>query len=457
MPATAPYQFMSALLRTLRNQAIWGVVILTLFSSGCTLLDHPANQGGTPTVNIANIGPGMSLSQAVPEKVEISERITADSSQVPGSLITASAATTSAATITSNTATTTGVDQQATAFLPTVTPAPAQVPCEQAVDITPSAEISLPIGGSLVFTWILNNTGACRWTGNYRLVMSAGDTFGAPREISMLDDVAPGTSVQIPMNITAPTIPGTYQAKWVLMNPQGVAIPTSSTIREALVIKVNVAAVATPTLLPTPSTGALMGRLTINGIPAPTGLFIRLEDSEYNKIAATAISPDGTFAFYELEPAVEDYNVVFAQADNEDYTLEQVISWGWVGPLSIKANETVWLPDFEISLLGFKPLQPAPDALLSAAGINASSPLVYGWQAYPGAQHYWVDLTQGDAQTKVWQSTLTQSVSYPFDGVLESGGVIQPGVYWWGIGAQRALGEYDLTVYSYLTAFYVEP
>jgi len=44
-----------------------------------------------------------------------------------------------------------------------------------------------------------------------------------------------------------------------------------------------------------------------------------------------------------------------------------------------------------------------------------------------------------------------------FDGLLSGGVRVEPGDYWWGLGALKPLGSYTQTVYSYLIGFSFGP
>jgi hypothetical protein len=68
-----------------------------------------------------------------------------------------------------------------------------------------------------------------------------------------------------------------------------------------------------------------------------------------------------------------------------------------------------------------------------------------------------VDLYQGEEQGLVWQSSLVAGAPVAFEGALLGGAPIQPGDYWWAVGAQKLLGEYTQTAYSYLVGFGLEP
>jgi len=229
-------------------------------------------------------------------------------------------------------------------------------------------------------------------------------------------------------------------------------------------------ATPTPTVTPSPTPSAtvtheptlssparISGRILLGGVPPGADVVLGLEDQTYNRVAEITVGADGAFTFSNVPASDSGYNVVFSQKANPQYQIEQVISWGWLGPISLTAGEIIELPDFDISLLGFGQTAPAPNATFSAANISAAAPIVFEWNAYPQASAYWVDLTQGEEQNVFWQSPAVQLNRYSFDGAVANGQRIQPGEYWWGVGAIRQLGPYKLTVYGYLPVFYIEP
>ncbi|TEU12947.1 MAG: hypothetical protein E3J21_19810 [Anaerolineales bacterium] len=213
----------------------------------------------------------------------------------------------------------------------------------------------------------------------------------------------------------------------------------------------------TPTPTPTPvPPSRITGRLLLDGAPVSGGATLKLENQSYNVIAETTVGADGAYAFTDLEPSSQGYNVLFAQAWNSQYGTDQVVSWGWLGPVSVENGTVVELPDFDVSLLGFSQVNPGPDETFSAAALSPENPITFEWTAYPQAVKYWMDLVRGEAQELVWQS-LIQSTSFAFDGTMGNGAHIQPGEYWWGVGARRELGPYPLTVYGYLPGLIIEP
>lgn len=214
----------------------------------------------------------------------------------------------------------------------------------------------------------------------------------------------------------------------------------------------------TPTATPTPvAPGRITGRLLLDGKPAGTGTRLKLEDQAYQIVAETTVSADGVYTFADLPPSNSGYNVLFAQEWNEQYDITKVVSWGWIGPVAVASGAVVQLPDFDLSLQGFAQVNPPPHAAVSAATISAGNPLQFEWTGYPLAETYWVDLAQGDRQDIVWQSALVQATSLAFDGRVTGGKSIQPGDYWWGVGARRRLGSYTASVYGYLPELKIVP
>lgn len=206
----------------------------------------------------------------------------------------------------------------------------------------------------------------------------------------------------------------------------------------------------------TPGLGRLSGRLLIDGAPANSGLTLFLEDSTANPIAEADVSAGGQYTFDGLALSDAGYTVVFAQEGNPQLDIDQVISWGWLGPIPIQNEAVINLPDFDIALQGFGQTSPAPNASFSAAELSAE-PIVFKWDGYPQASDYWLDLAEEKTEQIIWQATVEGGTTLSFNGKIDGGGSIQPGEYWWGVGARRQLGTYPLIVYGYLPVLQIEP
>jgi hypothetical protein len=184
--------------------------------------------------------------------------------------------------------------------------------------------------------------------------------------------------------------------------------------------------------------------LLLNGVPVSGGVMLKLENQVYEQVAETVVASDGSFSFENVPPSDQGYNLLFQQEANPQYDLEQVISWGWMGPVVVAADESVNLPELDIALLGLRPVSPEPNA-----SFSAGTSITFEWSAYPQATAYWVDVVQGEDMRPIWKSAPLQSTSVTFDS-QKGRDQLEPGEYWWGIGAKRDLGDYVLVVYGYL-------
>jgi len=116
---------------------------------------------------------------------------------------------------------------------PTATPTKTQAPVTETVP--PSncdkvqfiADVNFPDGTVLqpgaqfTKTWRLKNVGSCAWTTSYQLVFFNGEKMGAASSAAFTKNVAVGETVDISMNMTAPTTSGSYRGYWMFKNASG--------------------------------------------------------------------------------------------------------------------------------------------------------------------------------------------------------------------------------------------
>lgn len=62
------------------------------------------------------------------------------------------------------------------------------------------------------------NTGTCAWTREYSLQLFSGDAMGAPSQVYLTEEVLPGSSVDLEVEMVAPEQAGKYQGNWKLRN-----------------------------------------------------------------------------------------------------------------------------------------------------------------------------------------------------------------------------------------------
>jgi hypothetical protein len=95
-------------------------------------------------------------------------------------------------------------------------------PCyraEYVADVTiPDGTIVSP-GNSFWKTWSIKNTGSCSWNSSYKFVFMDGDVLGGAYVYNFPGVAAPNDTVEIPIQLFAPTITGSYTGYWKIQAP----------------------------------------------------------------------------------------------------------------------------------------------------------------------------------------------------------------------------------------------
>jgi len=103
------------------------------------------------------------------------------------------------------------------------TPEPG-TPCDRGEFVD---DISIPDGtkfnpgDTFVKTWEIRNNGACTWTSGYNVVFDGGNAMGGQPSFALPNDVPPGNTIQISVDLIAPQVPGGYRGDWKLRNAAG--------------------------------------------------------------------------------------------------------------------------------------------------------------------------------------------------------------------------------------------
>jgi Ig-like domain from next to BRCA1 gene len=110
---------------------------------------------------------------------------------------------------------------------PTQTPGPVTVPpsaCDRAQFI---ADVNIPDGtvlapgATFTKTWRLKNVGSCAWSTSYQLVFFSGAQMGAASSAAFPQNVSVGQTVDVSINMTAPSAAGSYRGYWMFKNASG--------------------------------------------------------------------------------------------------------------------------------------------------------------------------------------------------------------------------------------------
>lgn len=200
-------------------------------------------------------------------------------------------------------------------------------------DVTiPDGTIFLP-GESFTKTWRLRNTGESTWSTEYAVVFDHGDQLDGPSVQPFSEEVEPGDTVEISIDLVAPDEDGLYIGHWILRNPSGIIFGTGPDADETFYVVINVVSPGGGTVTPTPIS---------DGIPI-TDASLSVDQSSYSgQCPVTLTFPgviysqgQGSFA-YQLEagsqtqgfqfflpsPYLASYNTGGTHRLDVEYTLD---------------------------------------------------------------------------------------------------------------------------------------
>lgn len=153
------------------------------------------------------------------------------------------------------TATPTATEILITEEPPTPAATPTEAPPDNPADCTNSAafvedvtipdESNISAGEGFVKTWRVRNTGTCTWWSGYYLTHYSEERMGAPDAVA-LKLTPPGGTLDISINLTAPTSIGAKRGNFVIKNPADLIMQVDNDSRLWVLINVQAAA-ATPT------------------------------------------------------------------------------------------------------------------------------------------------------------------------------------------------------------------
>jgi Ig-like domain-containing protein len=95
-------------------------------------------------------------------------------------------------------------------------------------------------GSTFTKIWRFKNIGTCTWTTSYGIIFVSGEKLGAPNDVSLPGSVAPGQTIDIPVNLTAPNAEGRYRGNWKLRNASGVLFGVGALADSNFYVDVNV-------------------------------------------------------------------------------------------------------------------------------------------------------------------------------------------------------------------------
>ena len=210
-------------------------ILAALILSSCNL---PSDQATTPTLNVTQAYQTVQarLTQAVAQTPKVTPTSPPNTTPTP-----------------------TRASTQPTAAVQTPTVAatsPGTDLCDQAlpgnpIDVTIPDDTEMLPGQEFTKTWRLQNAGTCAWTSDYSLVWFSGEQFDASDSVRLDGSVAPGATVDLSVDMTAPDTPGSYISYWKLKNASGVLFGIGPSGGSAFWVKIVVVAQVTGTVTPT--------------------------------------------------------------------------------------------------------------------------------------------------------------------------------------------------------------
>lgn len=128
-------------------------------------------------------------------------------------------------------------------FTPTrIPPTPTPKPCYQVSFVS---DVNVPDGTKIVAgtgftkTWRLQNSGTCKWDTGFDLVFVGGNQMGANKVYDFPKDVAPGGTVDVSINFTAPQTEGNYTSEWMLFSNNGIRFGTGADTKGPFWVKIQ--------------------------------------------------------------------------------------------------------------------------------------------------------------------------------------------------------------------------
>lgn len=105
-------------------------------------------------------------------------------------------------------------------------------------DVTIPDNTTMTTNAKFTKTWRILNSGTTTWTTDYKLIFIdtskdgafTGLLLGTTKEVNLSKEVKPNETIDISVDMVAPTTTGTYISYWRMLNPQGQLFGESMTV-----------------------------------------------------------------------------------------------------------------------------------------------------------------------------------------------------------------------------------
>lgn len=138
------------------------------------------------------------------------------------------------------------------------------------IDVTIPDDTVMKEGENFTKIWRLRNTGTCTWNSSYSVTFFSGEQMGAPANIPLSGEVAPGQTVDIAVDFVAPRQSGTYQGNWKLKNAENVLFGIGPNGTAPFWVRIVVLITPTPTLTAPTATPSTTSTPTLTSSPTST-------------------------------------------------------------------------------------------------------------------------------------------------------------------------------------------
>lgn len=146
-------------------------------------------------------------------------------------------------------------------------------------------DVSIPDGTkmkpaeSFTKTWRLINAGTCAWSNEYSVVWFFGDDIGVSRVKHIRQEVPPGASIDLSVDMFAPKQPGIYHSYWKLRNSDGELFGIGPNGRAPFWVSIEVIDLSTPTMIVMPTATAVESVLSSAEVTLQVDEAVDLDDN----------------------------------------------------------------------------------------------------------------------------------------------------------------------------------
>lgn len=113
---------------------------------------------------------------------------------------------------------------------------------EFVADITVPDGADYGPGAKFIKTWRVKNVGTSTWTTQFVIEFVIGANLAANSKVNLPNEAPPGATIDISVEMTAPTTPGNYTSLWQFRSPSGNKFGVGPNFNEAIYVQIDVVA-----------------------------------------------------------------------------------------------------------------------------------------------------------------------------------------------------------------------